>query len=212
MELLAVEMWAVKLGIPVTDSFLSQADRMLIRAEAESLANGGFDERTDNFLDALEEFALGTRSGQADFLNRRDDLKTRLRAIPAENLERWLELQVATPACIGLLARHILRRFSDIPTSEAEEYASALLAQPSKNFSRGVIRSDLYYNWRCANRGSVPKDLIDDMYHILNAVYCDVYATKEKGQAEYAPFILPPKTKVAIYSGGPVDNWIEGLC
>jgi hypothetical protein len=85
-----------------------------------------------------------------------------------------------------------------------------LLAQ-SKRFAKGVVRSDLYYNWRCANRGSEPKDLIDDMYHVLNAVYCDVYATREEGQAEYAPLTLSPKTKVAIYAGGRIDQWIESL-
>jgi len=47
--------------------------------------------------------------------------------------------------------------------------------------------------------------------NVLNAVYFGVYATKEEGQAEYAPFILTPDTNVAIYSGDPVDQWIESL-
>jgi len=51
-------------------------------------------------------------------------------------------------------------------------------------------------------RESVPKDLIDDMYHVLNAVYCDVYATAERRQAEYASLILALNTTVAIYPGG----------
>ena len=155
---------------------------------------------------------MGARSGQIEFLKTRPDLKIRLQATPSENLERWLELQTMTSACVGLLAQHILRRFPDVPANEAMEYAAALLTQPMKNFSRDVVRSDLYYNWRCANRGSVPKDLIDDMYQVLNAVYCDAYATREEGQAEYAPLLLTSKTKVAIYSHGPVDQWIENLC
>jgi hypothetical protein len=211
MELLAVEMWAAKLRVPVTDVFLSQEDRVLISSKVGSLGNGEFDEKADDFLKAQKQFALGTRSGQINFLEGRTDLKTRLQAVPSDNLERWLELQTKTSACIGLLTQHILQRFREVPPNEAEEYAAALLAPPPKNFSRGVVRSDLYYNWRCANRGSVPKDLIDDMYHVLNAVYCDVYATREQGQAEYAPLILTPNTKVAIYSSGPVDQWIENL-
>jgi hypothetical protein len=68
------------------------------------------------------------------------------------------------------------------------------------------------YNWRCANRGSVPKDLIDDMYHVLNAVYCDVYASAEAGQAEYAHLLLTPATRVAIYDKLlPVDEWMVNL-
>lgn len=211
MELLAAEMWAVKLGIPVTDVFLSQEDRVLISAKTKSLGDGEFGEKDEDFLEALKQFALGARSGQISFLESRNDLKTRLKAVQPENLERWLELQAMTGACVGLLAGHVLRRFSDIPPNEAQEYAVALLADPSNKFSRGVVRSDLYYNWRCANRESVPKDLIDDMYHVLNAVYCDVYATREEGQAEYAPLILAPNARVATYSCGPIDQWIESL-
>jgi hypothetical protein len=37
-----------------------------------------------------------------------------------------------------------------------------------------------YYNWRCARHGSNRPDLIDDMFHVLNATYCDVYVSKEK--------------------------------
>jgi hypothetical protein len=70
----------------------------------------------------------------------------------------------------------------------------------------------LYYNWRCANRGSNPKDLFDDMYHVLNAIYCDVYATKERGHAEYAGLLLTTNTKVAIYDGRtPVGGWIGSV-
>jgi hypothetical protein len=108
----------------------------------------------------------------------------------------------------GVQPEDFVQRLATKNPRELEEYAAVLLAQ-SKRFAKGVVRSDLYYNWRCANRGSVPKDLIDDMYHVLNAVYCDVYATREEGQAEYAQLILSPKTKVAIYAGGRIDRWIE---
>ena len=102
--------------------------------------------------------------------------------------------------------------FYGLPTAKAVEQAKCLLNVPAKRFARGVVRADLYYNWRCAKRDSVPKDLIDDMYHVLNAVYCDVYATAEKGQAEYAHLLLTSNTKVAVYTGAmPVDQWIESL-
>jgi hypothetical protein len=88
---------------------------------------------------------------------------------------------------------------------------TALLANPRFRFSRGVVRADLYYNWRCANRGSNPPDLIDDMFHVLNATYCDVYATKDKKQLEYAGLMLTADTRVEIYTSGPVDQWLLGL-
>jgi hypothetical protein len=48
------------------------------------------------------------------------------------------------------------------------------------------------------------------MYHVLNATYCDVYATKESGQREYAGLLLTPRTRVAIYDGrDSLDTWLN---
>jgi len=106
------------------------------------------------------------------------------------------------------LTNHILRRFPDVPLDEASEYATALLSKQMR-FSTAMIRCDLYYNWRCANRGSVPRDLIDDVYHVLNAVYCDLYATAEANQGEYAHLLLSDNTRVAIYDRKtPIDEWL----
>jgi hypothetical protein len=78
--------------------------------------------------------------------------------------------------------------------------------------SKALVRADLYYSWRCANRGSNPRDLFDDMYHVLNGIYCDVYATKEPGHARYAGLLLTRNTKIAIYDGqAPLGQWIEAL-
>ena len=49
-------------------------------------------------------------------------------------------------------------------------YQDLLTASPACHLSRALVRADLYYNWRCANRGSNPKDLFDDTYDVLNAI------------------------------------------
>ena len=212
MELLAREMWALKLRTPFVETFLSKKDRVLVFQESGKLASGELSERGGKFLQEQGDFASSTRSGQIEHLNRRADIKQYLKGVSPENLEQWLQKETTSPAGVRILTHHILRRFPEVPAEEAVEYASALLTPPSKRFARGVIRSDLYYNWRCAHRDSVPKDLIDDMYHVLNSVYCDVYATAERGQAEYAHLLLTSNTKVAIYAdGSPVDQWIENL-
>jgi len=78
--------------------------------------------------------------------------------------------------------------------------------------ARALVKADLYYNWRCANYGSVPRDLMPDLYHLVNAVYCDIYATAESKHARLAPLVLTSKTSVAIYDeSGPVDDWLVGL-
>jgi hypothetical protein len=102
--------------------------------------------------------------------------------------------------------------YEDIPENVAIPNAHALLRIPASRIAKGIVRADLYYNWRCANRGSNPKDLVDDLYHVLNATYCSVYASAEPGQAEYAALMLSQWTRVAIYDDQmPVDAWLLSL-
>jgi len=110
------------------------------------------------------------------------------------------------------LVEHIRRQFSDAPLREAREWAVGLLTLPGCDLAKALVRADLYYNWRCARRGSNPRDLFDDIYHVLNAVYCDVYATKEQRHAEYAGLLLTASTKVAIYKHQiPLADWLVAL-
>ena len=75
-----------------------------------------------------------------------------------------------------------------------------------------ALNGDLhYYNWRCATRGSNRFDLMDDMLHVLQATYCDIYATAEAKQSEYASHLLA-RTRVEIYGRQtPIDRWLETL-
>jgi hypothetical protein len=79
--------------------------------------------------------------------------------------------------------------------------------------SRATVRADLYYNWHCANHGAIRLDLIDDLLHVLQAMYCGLYITEERKHAFFAPLILTSKTKIAIYPDRKttVDQWILGL-
>jgi hypothetical protein len=208
MELLAQEMWALKLRLRVPETTLSSEDRTLIVRKAEQLANGELGDDGARFLESQRSLADSTRSKQIAFLESRPDIKSQLQTISEDQLPRWLDEETKSPAGIAILTNHIRRRFSDVPFNQITEYASALLGKKML-FSTALIRCDLYYNWRCANRGSVPRDLIDDMYHVLNAVYCDFYATAETKQQEYAPLLLSDRTQVAIYDKKTaIDEWL----
>jgi hypothetical protein len=88
----------------------------------------------------------------------------------------------------------------------------AFLASPIAKVAGGLVRADLYYNWRCANRDSNPQDLMDDMLHVLQATYCNVYVTAEKKQSEYSGLLLTAGTSVATYDGRtPVGRWLARL-
>jgi hypothetical protein len=139
----------------------------------------------------------------------RDEAKTDGRQ--SRCFPEWLDEQILSLAGQRILAGHIMRIYPDAPPGKVFSYAGALLANPRFRFARGVVRADPYYNWRCAHRGSNRPDLIDDMFHVLNATYCDVYVSKEKNQLEYAGLLLSRATRVEIYGGSPVDTWLEKL-
>jgi hypothetical protein len=208
MELLAHEMWALKLRLSVPETTLSSEDRALILRKAEQFASGEMDDDGAKLLENQKVFADSARANQIAFLEARPDIKNFLLSVSIDQLPQWLAEETKGPAGIAILTNHIRKRFDKAPFNEITEYAVALLERQMR-FSTAVIRCDLYYNWRCANRGSVPRDLIDDIYHVLNAVYCDVYATAEKKQEHYAGLLLSGETQVAIYDEiTPIDEWL----
>jgi len=208
MELPAHEMWAWTLRLPVPETTLSSEDRTLIARKAEQLAGGELGEDGAKFLESQKSLANNARLNQIAFLESRPDIKSQLQSIQADQLSQWLDGETKRPAGVAILTNHIQRRFAEVPINEIAEYAIALLGRQMR-FSTAVIRCDLYYNWRCANRGSIPRDLMDDIYHVLNAVYCDIYATAEAKQEEYAPLLLSKNTQVAIYDKKtPLDEWL----
>lgn len=211
-ELLASEMWALQLRTPTIDVFYREKDYMMLSQGVDTLANGGFDERTAKFIEDQNAFASNIRLSQISRLGGRPDAREYLKSVSPEKLEQWLQTEASGLAGPVSLKDHILRGFPEASEAEAMEWASALLASPASRMARGLVRAGSYYMWRCAYRDSVPKDLFDDIYHVLNSVHCDVYATEEKGQMEYAKLLLTANTRVAIYPGQtPIDQWLQGL-
>jgi hypothetical protein len=212
-ELLAAEMWALKSRAPEVASRLNEQDLEKLQAEVAKLAVGNFDDRARDFVDKQSAFANTTRLEQVRFLNLRSDMKQQMKGIPVSRLEMWLNAESVSSQGVAMLAHHILRYFPEAPSSDAIEYSEPMLRTRFCRFAHGVVRADLYYNWRCANRGSNPRDLVDDMYHVLNSTYCDLYVTCERGQSDYAALLLTPETKVAIYDcAEPIQQWLTRVC
>jgi hypothetical protein len=210
-EILAQEMWAVKLRQPVPDTLLFREDRMRVIEKAEKLANGEISESDTKFLDEQRQFALSARSNQIEHFIRRPDMKQELKSIPEAKVAEWLDTESTGDRGVTLLTFQVTRRFPEATLEDAVAYACAMLER-SMRLARGLVRFDLYRNWRCAHRGSISKSLVDDSSHVLNAVYCDVYATEDAEQAGYAPLLQTANTRVAVYPRTmPVDRWIESL-
>jgi hypothetical protein len=196
MELLQAEAWAFKQGRRAIETLLHGDDYATVSHEVDKLARGIVKGRVEDFIQQRIQFAESTRSAQVSHFIEREGVKQKLKAVPESQLAQWLAGETMTPAGADILCGHLTRLFGRGPT---RSYASALLASPVANVARGLVRADLYYNWRCANRGSNPADLMDDMLHVLQAAYCDVYVTGEAKQSEYARLLLPASTCVVIY-------------
>jgi hypothetical protein len=113
---------------------------------------------------------------------------------------------------IDYLAWQIQDYFSEATATEAREYAQLLLTSPNCRVAQAMVRRNLYFNWRTVHHGSIRKDLFCDSNHVINSNYCDVYATKEAKQKQYASLLLTSATKVVVYNGlTPIDEWLLSL-
>jgi hypothetical protein len=207
MELLAAEMWALQQGSSVPEILLNHDDYETTRVEIEKLARGEISKRIREHIDTRITSAAAIRSGQIAFLNDSPDVKQQLTDVSPEQLPQWLDRELRTQAAGEHLAAQIKEYFPEATTQETREWANALLSSPTGRVSKAI-----YYNWRCAHRESVGRDVFFDSNHILNANYADVYATKESKQAEYAGLLLTPATRMAVYDGThEVERWLTAL-
>ena len=209
MEMLFQEVKAKNTGATSLLAFYGPLEYSALKAEVDKLAQGTFDDHAELFVKARKHFAAVSRLDQQTHLDNKQNVRAQLKAISKSQLKGWLGNEVRSNNGAALLARHLLRLNDELPVGLAIQNALELLAIPPSRISKGLVRADLYSNWRCANRGSNSKDLIDDMYHVLNASYCDVYATAELGQVDYAELLLSQWTRVAIYDErSPIDKWL----
>jgi hypothetical protein len=180
-----------------------------ISDEVGKLANGIVEPVVKDYIEKRAMAAAGSRADQRDHFTVREPLKQKLKSIPQPDLPTWLQSETMSPYGAYILDQHLKDMLGQGPTPD---YAKAVLTSPAAHASRGLVRANLYSNWRAANRGSNPADLLDDVLHVLQAIYCDIYATGEAKQTECASLVLTTRTKVAIYDRRiPVDQWLLSL-
>jgi hypothetical protein len=209
MEFLKEECYAFEKGLLEIDSMLDAEDREIVKREVEKLASGLVERVVREFIEKRTQFASSTRASQRNHVKARKELRRALKAVPESKLADWLQEEMLTPSGPELLYSHLRRMLGPGPTPD---YARGVLTSAAGRAARGLVSADLYSNWRSASRGSNPGDLIDDMLHVLQAIYCDVYATAEPDQGKYARLLLTPGTSVAIYDQKtPIGQWLESL-
>jgi hypothetical protein len=218
-----------ELGVTVTHSMQEMLHR---EAKSHGAPVGPFavGEQYQRFLSAVQALSAGTldgtvveeialrqqsvpsnRSGQQKHLINRQDKRDALSKIAEHQLPTWLDEEMRRPQGLLLLVGH-LARFLGIPESLGTLCAQELMACPTIRIAKALVRADLYFNWRCAQVGSIKKDLQHDVHHVLSASYCDLYATKETNHARYAHLLLSQETGVGIFDKSTaIDAWLLGL-
>lgn len=203
------ECYAYENRLAEIDPMLDASGREVVKAEVDKLANGVVGDEVKEFIEKRNQEAVATRGEQRDYFTGRNKLKQKLSAVHESDLSDWLQAETATPEGIQLFHEQLTRILRREPPPG---YAREVLLSPPSNAARALVRANIYSNWRSANRGSNPSDLIDDMLHILYAVYSDIYVTGESGQKDYASLLLTPRTKVSIYDlKTPIDEWLLSL-
>lgn len=213
LDLLRAEVQALYAHADSVIAYYNPADYDALKVEVAKLADGIVDQRAQSFLSKRKELAKAGRQEPKTHLEQRPDMKARLLAVPENGLVAWLDEQVSGEVGTALLIGHLNNVYESASADAAKSTAQGLLQHPASRTAKALVRADLYLHWRCARRGSNPRDLPDDVYHVLNATYCDVYATADSGQKEYVALLLSRWTRPAIFDGSTsLADWLLGTC
>jgi hypothetical protein len=214
MTLVAAEMQALQWQMREIYPYINASDYEIVRTMVAHLSQGLITAEEQARTDTRIAIRERDRTGIAAHVSRNPALRTALAGVSEQHLSDWLDREMNSRASLDYLADQIDTYFQEqgVPHEEVAEYALALRGAAANRVARAMTRWNLYLNWRVANRLSLSRDVLPDSTHIINSNYCDVYATKESGQASYARLLLTPATEVRIYDGqSPVDAWLVSL-
>jgi hypothetical protein len=193
-------------------AFYGETELAALKDCVDKLAQGDYEQRKHSMI-TWDDFSRSARAGQNAHFDNKHDVEDRLKAVTEEQLKPWLQGEMLSPIGVHMLTGRLLSLYQGSMSLQiAGSRAALLLGSSLSRAAKGIIRADLYSNWRRANRGSIRKDLVPDIYHVLNACYCSIYATAERGQMAYAALLLSDSTKTAVCGDQtPVEAWLLGL-
>ena len=206
-DMLAAEMWSSR-GVKDTEKFLSSNDVSTVMTEVERLGKGDVKSEWFTHIENQRTVSRADRNRQLAFSQSDLSLNEEFRRVAPSDFDRWIRVNTNSQLGRDALTQQLVWQFPEESRLDLAQYSNFLL-QNDCRVACGIVRSVIYYNWRCVHRGSNPPDLLDDMYHVLSAPYCDIYATEEIKQKEYACTILQGPTQVHIYQRGErLDDWL----
>jgi hypothetical protein len=214
MALVAAEMQSIQWQLRIINPFLTADDLNVAQIVVEDCANGKLRDRAREHIEWRIRSNESGRRGIAHYIDNAPALNEALSRISEHELPRWIRWVRSTKDGVDYLAWQIKHYFDDQPFDEILEYAQRLQFSSANRVSMGLAARNFYFNWRYVHHHSIRKDLFADSNHIINANYCDVYATKEAKQGTYASLLLTSATRICIYDPAqmPLDRWLLSLC
>jgi hypothetical protein len=211
-ELLRVEANVSKfLRAPFTDEiFVKSHETNLFKTEAQALLQDPLRPDIDGFIASRKTKIQDLRTGQMARLAAKPALLARLKTIERKDLNKFLDRELHSAQALRILDFHLHHVFPRLPTAMLRELSLILLDSGIALFTHSLLRATFYMNWRAANYGGFASDVPDDMYHMLSATYCDIYATGEARQ-RYAIDLLASKTSFKAYPGRKTIELVEWL-
>jgi hypothetical protein len=192
------------------DVFWDAVNYANMQKEVEKLSNGVVEKKAEEFIESRRQLAAIERAAISSHYGGTSALKQRLARVSPTDFPRWVSKEAQRSGRF-ILKQHLAKLMSGGQPRQIAIAAKRMLASRRFRLSHAVVRADLYGNWRAANSGSMPRDLLPDLDHIVTASYFDVYATKEAAQGKYAPVVLG-ETAIAIYDEKvPISTWLESL-
>jgi len=182
------ECYALENHLSEIDPLLGPSDRDIVGVEVGKLANGIVEQPVRDFIEKRTEAAVDTRVDQREHVAARKELREKLKAISQPDLAAWLKTETMSPYGIEVFYQHLKKMHGNGPK---REYARDVLLSATAHAARALVRADLYSNWRAGTRGSNPADLVDDMLHVLQAIYSDFYVTGENNKPNMPASCLP---------------------
>jgi len=196
-----------------SEIFVSASETNLFRVESAALLEEPLRPDIADFISNRKMKVADLRTNQMARLANSPALLARMKAVAQIDLKPFLDVESKSLQALRILDFHLRNVFPDLPWAIVRELSNILLHSGIAPFTHSLIRATLYMNWRSANFGGLASDVPDDMYHVLNATYCDIYATGEASQG-YATDLLASKTSFKVYprdKAVTIDDWLVSL-
>jgi len=186
--------------------FANRSDCEALVREVNNLCEAHVSPGRDEFILKRKALVESSRASARNHFKNRPDVEERLAALDEAELPEFLITEYATRQGELIILGHLVNIFSGSTPADLLRAAKDLSSSSKYRFARALARGSLYLNWRCAKFGSIRDDLYDDMFHVVNAAYSDVFATTDTDQANLARHAIEATQVISCDGNKPISD------